>query len=675
MKNKKLQLRTIVLLMALLLTFGIQPVIAKDPGETNLIREEATSQAGISDPAEFETFIDSYLAEMMEANHIPGVAFTAVKDGEVFFSKGYGYANLEEQIPFDPQETLLTTASLGKTFTSLGVLQLYEQNLIDLNEDVRPYFTEFQLETSYDQPLTFEHLLTHRDGFEARMIGVGALTEDDLLPLGELLETYTPTQLYPPGKYMTYGDTAANLSGYLLQQISGMPFEDFMAVNILDPLGMASSTFYQILSEQDSKRLASGYEYHEGELHALPLMFIRYAPAGGLRTTATDMTHFMLAVLNGGEYEGVRVIEADTLDLYFTQQYAPAPGMPGMTYGLFEHFENGQTVLLRDGDGVGTRTRMFLLPEYDLGFFISYNSGDSKLRLDVVTAILDRYFPPSDDQTPLPVEDYHARARQFAGTYQPMQADVSTFGKSMFFFSQLVEVSATDEGYLSIVTTGMGGEQSSVLGGFEGTTLWVEVEPLYFTQLDGKGSLRFIADESGQIIQMVSGQGYHSTFDKTPWYGSQSFSILLLGFSLVIIGLQNVFTLVVSPIQWGIRKLRKKENEEVTPKLAVIAKVWGALAGGMLAGLIFQAIGVLYAIDAIGGRPNFVWGISPEIVSALNAIYLPVFLCIPLPVFTVLAWKNGWWKPSARILYTLLNLAILGVIWWANYWNLLGFRM
>ena len=88
-----------------------------------------------------------------------------------------------------------------------------------------------------------------------------------------------------------------------------------------------------------------------------------------------------------------------------------------------------------------------------------------------------------------------------------------------------------------------------------------------------------------------------------------------------------------------------------------------------------QAIGVLYAIGAIGWRPNFVWGIGPEIVSALNAIFLPVLLCIPLPVFIVLAWKNGWWKPSAPILYTLLNLAILSVIWWANYWNLLGFRM
>ena len=95
------------------------------------------------------------------------------------------------------------------------------------------------------------------------------------------------------------------------------------------------------------------------------------------------------------------------------------------------------------------------------------------------------------------MDGYQERTRQFTGTYRYLQADVTTFGKSMFFFSQLIEVTATDEGYLSIVTRGMGGDQSSVMGGFEGTSLWVEVEPLYFERVDGKGQLAFVQDESG----------------------------------------------------------------------------------------------------------------------------------------------------------------------------------
>ena len=95
----------------------------------------------------------------------------------------------------------------------------------------------------------------------------------------------------------------------------------------------------------------------------------------------------------------------------------------------------------------------------------------------------------------------------------------------------------------------------------------------------------------------------------------------------------------------------------------------------MLALLVFRAIGVLYAIEAVAGMPNFVWGISDEMVSALDSIYLPVFLAFMLPVFAIVAWVNRWWERGNRIYYTLVTLAVFGGIWWAWYWNLLGFQM
>lgn len=264
----------------------------------------------------------------------------------------------------------------------------------------------------------------------------------------------------------------------------------------------------------------------------------------------------------------------------------------------------------------------------------------------------------------------------FAGTYRPLQADVTTFGKSMFFFSQLVEVTATDEGYLSIAATGMGGDQSSVMGGFEGTSLWVEVEPLSFERVDGKGQLSFVQDEDGSIIQMISGQGYHSTFAKLPWYESQSFHVVLVELAVILLISMTLSTFIIWPLGALIRKLRKQSvSSENNPLVAVVARVWAAVSGGMLAPFVFRAIGVLYAIDAVAGMPNFVWGISDEMISALNSIYLPVLLALPLPVFAGLAWGNRWWKVSTRVHYTLVTLAVLAVIWWTNYWNLLGFRM
>ncbi len=667
------QLTRIFLLLALLTAVLLTQTTTK--AATAIVPSPQT--AVLSDPAELEAFMDAYLGEQMAAHHIPGAVITVVKDGDVFFSKGYGYADLENKIPMDTEQTVLTTASLGKAFTAVGLLQLHEQGMIDLHDDIRPYITAYQLETNYDDSLTFANLLTHSDGFEARMIGVAAQTADDILPLGEALEIYAPTQLHPPGEYMTYGDYAASMAGYLTQEISGIPFETYMADNILAPLEMTNSTFEQDLPDEIVSRMAVGYEYDEndGQQHSVPVFYIQYAPAGGLRTTAADMAPFMLALLNDGSYQDASILNEESTHLMHTQQFAPAANMAGITYGLFEHFENGQRVLLRDGDGVGTRSRMFLLPDQEMGVFISYNSGDSNLRLDIISAMLDHYYPSNNASTPVPMADHQQRVAQFTGTYRPLQADVTSFGKSMYFFSQLVEARATDEGYLSITTAGMGGEQSSPMGGFEGTSLWAEVEPLYFEQVDGKGQLAFVQDEAGNIVQMISGQGYHSTFTKLPWYESQSFQMILIQLVALLLITAVISIFIIWPVGDLIRKVRGQHRSEPISWGAVTARLWLGLVAGMLALFVFRAIGVLYAIGAIAGMPNFVWGISEEMMSALNSIYLPTLLAFALPVFTILAWVNRWWKLPSRIYYTLVTLAVFGGVWWAYYWNLLGFQI
>jgi hypothetical protein len=76
-----------------------------------------------------------------------------------------------------------------------------------------------------------------------------------------------------------------------------------------------------------------------------------------------------------------------------------------------------------------------------------------------------------------------------------------------------------------------------------------------------------------------------------------------------------------------------------------------------------------------GTLPKFVLGITPDMVESLNSMYLPAMLALPLPIFVAFAWAKGWWKLSSRVYYTLVSLAVFAGIWWAHYWNLLGFRM
>ncbi len=661
----------IVRAFSVLTPAAILLISASNPGLASAWGQVETRLSSPADPKEFEAFLDAYLASKMEAHHIPGVVFTMVKDGEVFFSKGYGNADLEGQAPINPDQTVLTAASLAKAFTAVGALQLVERGFIDMDEDVRPYFTKIRLRTNFDKPLTPANLLTHTDGFETRLIGGAGRTKDDLLPLEELLRTYMPNQIYPPGRYMTYGDFAANLLGYLIQEKSKIPFEKYMEENILHPLGMMSSTFDQPLATEMQAKLAPGYEFQDGRNEPVPFFYVRYAPSGGLRTTAADMSHFLLALLNGGEHDGVRILDESTTRLMFNRRFAPHPKTSGISCGLFEHLENGRQLFLRDGDGVGTRSRMVLFPEENLGFFISYNSGDSNLRLDIVSAFLDRYYPADGSTGPTPMDDHKNRTRRLAGTYRPLQADVTSFAKSMYFFEQLIEIKTTDEGYLSIATNSMGDEKSSAFGGFEGTSLWVEVEPLYFERVDGKGQLAFVQDESGKVTQMISGQGYHSTFLRLPWHETQTFQRVLIVLVAFLIISMVIFSLVVWPLGGLIRKLRKPSKQRPVSWAEVTARLWLTLVGGMLALFLLRTFGALYG----GELPHFVWGISKNMVDSLNSLYLPALLALPLPILVVLAWSKHWWRLSSRVHYTLVTLAVFAGIWWAHYWNLLGFRM
>lgn len=676
MRIKSIRTIPTLMLVTMLNIIIFQPASALSGGEANPQALPASKPSGPSTPDEFEAFLDAYLSKQMEAHHIPGVVFTMVKDGEVFFTKGYGYADLEKKVPFDPKHTILTTASVSKAFVALAVLQLYDQGLIDLHEDVHPYINDFELPDRYPGGLTFANLLTHTDGFESRMIGIISLTEDNLRPLSEMLSTYTPAQICPPGELMTYGDFAANLAGHLVAEISDTTFEQYMADNVISALGMTNSTFDLRLSEEMLAGLARAYEYQNGSFEPVPFFYVAYSPMGGLRSTAEDMNRFMLALLNGGEYQGKRILSEEATQLMFTQQFTSHPKIAGISYGLFEHLENGHQLFFRDGDGVGTRSRVVFFPKKNLGFYIAYNSSENTLRLDIISAILDEYYVTEKDSTRTGMSSYRERAGQFAGTYRYSNADMTTFGKSMLFFSQLVEISVSKEGFLLIETASLiGGEKSSVMGGFEGASQWVEVEPLYFERVDGAGQIAFGLDNNGDVAYLYSGQGYHSTFNKLPWYESQSFHIILIELVALLLVSIVIYTFLIWPLSALIRKLRNQAAERPASRIAVVARLWAGVVGGMLALFVLRAIGVLYAIDTIGGMPNFVWGVSQEMIGALDSIYLPVMLAFALPVFSVLAWVKGWWKITTRMHYTLVTLAVFAGIWWVNYWNILGFRM
>src|ERR687889_2070987 len=170
----------IMLALVILLSTSGSAMAQEDRGSQGKNVANAQQQ-GPTDRAELEAFLDEELGKEMQKHHIAGAAVSVVKDGELFFAKGYGEADVEKGIPVDPKQTIFHVGSVGKLFTWTAVMQLVEEGRLDLDADINTYL-DFRIPDTYPHPITLKHLLTHTAGFEDRYFEVAALDADDQLP-------------------------------------------------------------------------------------------------------------------------------------------------------------------------------------------------------------------------------------------------------------------------------------------------------------------------------------------------------------------------------------------------------------------------------------------------------------------------------------------------------------
>jgi CubicO group peptidase (beta-lactamase class C family) len=291
---------------------------------------------GLSDPRELATFLNGVLSVQLADDHIPGATVSVVKDGRLFLAQGYGSADLQAGTPVSAQTTLFRIGSVSKLFNATAVLQLVEQGKLNLHADVNTYLTTFHIPATYPQPITLAHLLTHTAGFEDRETGIYPATTGDLEPLGQWLAEHLPARVRPPGELTASSNYGFALAGYIVEQVSGMPYAQYVEQHLFQPLGMRESTFRQPLPANLLADLSQGYTYSNGVYTPGPFDVVQTAPAGAMSTTATDMAHFMLAQLQNGRFGTERILQAATAQEMQMQQFTNDPRVPGMAYGFPE---------------------------------------------------------------------------------------------------------------------------------------------------------------------------------------------------------------------------------------------------------------------------------------------------------------------------------------------------
>ena len=175
-------------------------------------------------------------------------------------------------------------------------------------------------------------LMTHTPGWEESLKELFVASPSDMYPLGQYLKKRLPKQIYPPGTTPAYSNYGATLAGYIVSRISGMPFEDYIEKNILQPLGMNHATFRQPLPNNLKPLMSQGYKLASEPPKSFEVGEV--GPAGALSVSAADMAKYMIAHLQNGEYNGARILKPDTAQLMHARTFGLVPEMNGMALGI-----------------------------------------------------------------------------------------------------------------------------------------------------------------------------------------------------------------------------------------------------------------------------------------------------------------------------------------------------
>lgn len=615
---------------------------------------------------DLETSMDRLIARQMEEYNIPNLTISIVASGEVIFAKGYGYANIEENTPVDPEKTLFRIGSSAKLLTWTAVMQLVEQGKLDLDVDVNEYL-DFEipnrLEYGANQevgPITLRHLMAHTPGFEDRATGTFSLREKDLLPLAQYVRDLRPARIYPPGEVSAYSNYGASLAGYIVEVVSGLPFAQYIEQHIYQPLGMTNSTFRQPLPADLAVNMSTPYRFVNGEFRVAKFEYMS-EPGGSMSSSALDMAQFMLAYLQGGQLDGQIILTEDTVGRMFGETFTLHPSLNGMAHGFIKTTFNGRDVFHHPGGTMLYDTGLYLLPDQEVGFFISHSGGSYLANIEIFQGFMEKYFPGEGVAAPSPPAGMAERSKAFVGEYHQNRRVLTNVDKFLSLLMGVIHVSADEEGYLMVSHLGE-------------TNKFVEIEPgVYYNLREGRsqdygGDFRtivFAEDPLGKMMLMSDGPMSYSRAAPHETFG---LTFIKLFFSLAV--------MIVSLLYWGIKaivlKLRRKAQTAENGKYAIWAKrvavVQGLLAIAFVVGFASES-----EMDPVYGFPVSAFTQPSTLTQICDVVhsYAMVFLALLIVGFAILVWKKSYWRLATRIHYSLFALAGVILSWIFFFWKVI----
>jgi hypothetical protein len=315
--------------------------------------------------------------------------------------------------------------------------------------------------------------------------------------------------------------------------------------------------------------------------------------------------------------------------------------------------DSGQLIIGHYGGADPSYGGIFLLPDQNLGVSFAINSqGGGNIivyHLGFERDFIDHYFPAEVEPIEPPA-DFAERAGRFTGSYRYTQA--GSYTTPMKIIELMLPTTISDPGDGTLLWSNPWGEFR-----------YVEVEPLYFRQVDSELALVFREDDQGRITNMFWSLIPPNAFEKMSWYETPGFN-MVLALACILIFLS---ALIVALIGF-IRDRRRGSEREPAPRGARIA-LW-ILVGISALNLLFLVGIAIWGMELLA--PLFGVSLMTRLVLALPV--LAAVLTVGALVFTVLAWKDSYWGIAGRMYYTLVTLTAVAFVWFLNFWNLLGWQ-
>jgi CubicO group peptidase (beta-lactamase class C family) len=529
----------LVTLMVPLLSGGPQPT---DPA----LRGSPAPAAGPArelTTADVDAWLEGFLPTALATGDIAGAAVVVVRDGAVVTQRGFGHADVERDIPVDPERTLFRPGSVSKLVTWTAVMQLVEQGRLDLDADVTTYL-DFAIPARDDGPVTLRTIMTHTAGFEEQIKDLLGTTATEVPRYDEILRRWVPERIFPAGTTPAYSNWATGLAGYVVERVSGEPFDDYVRTHIFEPLGMRDSTFAQPLPPELAGQMSHGYLLASGD--RVPFEIIGVGPAGSMSASAADMGRFMLAHLQDGELDGQRILRPETAAQMHDTALDVVPPLNRMRLGFFESNVNGREVIGHGGDTNAFHSALHLFTAEQTGLYVVVNSNgrdgaSGALRLALFEEFADRYFPgPPPTATRVDPAVAAEHAEMMAGTWITSRRSESTFLSALGLVGQTVLGVGPDGGLSAPVYPGLAGQQRR----------WVEVEPFVWQDPDSKQRLAAVV-EDGEVVRFSFDLASpFMVYERAPWYRSAALLLPLLYGALVVL----VLTVLMWPAGALVRR-------------------------------------------------------------------------------------------------------------------------